>query len=79
MKFIVTYLSKKMVFSQPVEAREIVGNDKNIVCVTVNNRVRELTYEVYYDAKIDFLTVLKSLKELDMTLLSYSSQYLDRY
>jgi uridine kinase len=30
---------------------------KNIVCAKVNNRVRELTYEVYYDATIEFLTV----------------------
>jgi uridine kinase len=29
---------------------------KNIVCAKVNNRVRELTYEVYYDAVVDFLT-----------------------
>lgn len=29
---------------------------KNIVCAKVNNRVRELTYEVYYDAVVEFLT-----------------------
>ncbi len=57
MSFTVTYLSKKIVFSSPVEAREIVGNDKNIVCVTVNNRVRELTYLIHKDAEVKALTL----------------------
>lgn len=30
--------------------------EKNILCAKVNNRVRELTYEVYYDADIEFLS-----------------------
>ena len=29
--------------------------DKSIVCAKVNNRIRELTYEIYYDAEVEFL------------------------
>ncbi|HMM00767.1 MAG TPA: nucleoside kinase [Bacilli bacterium] len=30
--------------------------DENLVCARVNNRIRELTYEVYYDADVQFLS-----------------------
>ena len=39
---------------------DILGDkdpDKKYIVAKVNNRVRELTYEVYYDAEVEFLTV----------------------
>ena len=39
---------------------DILGDkdpDKKYIVAKVNNRVRELTYEVYYDADVEFLTV----------------------
>ena len=31
-------------------------DDKTIIAAKVNNRIRELSYEVYFDAEIEFLT-----------------------
>ena len=39
------------------------------ICAKVNNRVRELTYEVYYDANVEFLT----LKDHDSTKIYEAS------
>ena len=39
--------------------------DKSIVCAKVNNRIRELTYEIYYDAEVEFLD-LKSTQAMKM-------------
>ena len=57
MSFTVKYLGKEKTFDKKVRLLDLVGDDKSIICARVNNRVRELTYEVYYDAKVDFLTV----------------------
>ncbi len=39
--------------------------EKNIICAKVNNRIRELTYEIYYDAEVEFLD-LKSQQAMKM-------------
>lgn len=58
MSFTLKYLNKEKTFDKKVRLLDLIeNNDKSIICARVNNRVRELTYEVYYDAKIDFLTV----------------------
>ena len=44
-------------FEKPLTLMEILGDDRNIVCATVNNRVRELTYTIDKDCKIAPLTV----------------------
>ena len=60
MSFTLKYLGQEKTFSKNVRLLDLVGDDKSIICAKVNNRVRELTYEVYYDANIEFLTVKDS-------------------
>ena len=52
MSFTVLFNGEKRVFDKPTQALEIVGHDKNIVCVSVNNRVRELTYVIDKDCTL---------------------------
>lgn len=59
MSFKITYKGKVHTFDKPVTALEIVGPDKDLSCVFVNNRVRELTYELTEDAEL----VTKSLDD----------------
>lgn len=44
-------------FDKKVELISLTNGDKSIICATVNGRVRELNYDVYYDATIKFLRV----------------------
>ena len=47
-------------YERKVSLLEILGDsnaDKSIIAAKVNNRVRELNYELYYDANVEFLTV----------------------
>lgn len=46
-------------FEKKVSLLSLLNEDekKKYYCAKVNNRVRELTYEVYYDATIEFLTL----------------------
>lgn len=57
MSFTLKYLGKEETYEKKVRLLDLVSDNKEIICARVNNRVRELTYEVYYDAKVDFLTV----------------------
>jgi len=58
MSFKLTFLGKEKVFEKKVQLFELIDNkDKSIICARVNNRLRELTYEVSDNAKIEFLTV----------------------
>ncbi len=58
MSFKLQYLGQEKTFEKNVKLLDLIDkNDKSIVCARVNNRVRELTYEVYYDANVEFLTV----------------------
>ena len=58
MKFTIKYNGKVTEHSKKVSLLSLVGSEnKDLVCAKVNNRIRELTYEVYYDAEIEFLTV----------------------
>ena len=57
MSFKVRYDGKELVIEKKVSLRSLIGeNRKDVVCAMVNNRLRELNYEVYYDADIQFLT-----------------------
>ena len=56
MSFRVFYNNQEKVFDKPVLVSDIVGNDKNIICVSVDGRVRELTYTIDKDSKIVPLT-----------------------
>ena len=61
MSFKLKYLGKEKTFASKVKLLDLLEKeDKSFVCARVNNRVRELTYEVYYDANVKFLTVKDS-------------------
>ena len=57
MSFTILFNGEKKEYQNPVQVLDVVGNDKSIVCVSINNRVRELTYMVDKDATIVPLTV----------------------
>ncbi|MGI6644400.1 MAG: nucleoside kinase [Bacilli bacterium] len=57
MSFTITYKGKKKEYQKKVAILDIVGPSHDIVGALVNNRVRELTYQVYYDAEIVPLTL----------------------
>ena len=57
MSFKLTIDGTTHVFDKKVELLSLTNDDKDIICATVNGRVRELNYDVYYDADIKFLKV----------------------
>ncbi len=58
MSFKLKYLGQEKEFDKKVKLLDLIeNNDKSVICARVNNRLRELTYEVYYDANVEFLTV----------------------
>ena len=56
MAFKVIFNGKEKEYDSPVTALDIVGDDRDIVCVSVNNRIRELTYTIDKDSEIIPLT-----------------------
>ena len=52
MSFTVIFNGEKITCEKPTSVLEIVGNDKNIVCAAVDNRVRELTYMIEKDTTV---------------------------
>lgn len=58
MSFKITIDGKAKTYEKKVRLVDLIENDdKSIICARVNNRLRELTYEVTEDAKVEFLTV----------------------
>ena len=57
MSFTITYNGKQKVYDSKVRILDIVGTSHDYICALVNNRVRELTYEVYFNAEIVALTL----------------------
>lgn len=51
--FKVTFKGQTTTHTAPVKALEIVGNNKEYICVFVNGRVRELNYIISEDATLD--------------------------
>jgi uridine kinase len=63
MSFTIHYLGESKTFEKKVTLLDLIKEkdpERQYVAAKVNNRVRELTYEVYYDADIEFLTVKNS-------------------
>ncbi len=63
MSFTLNYLGQKKTFEKKVALLDLIQEndpERQYVAAKVNNRVRELSYEVYYDADIEFLTVKNS-------------------
>jgi len=64
MSFTVKFNGKEKTFEKKIALLDLIKDEPNcrdFICAKVNNRVREMTYEVYYDATIEFL----SLKDHD--------------
>lgn len=57
MRFKVIYNNETFYFHKPITILEIVGQNKDYICCTVNNRLRELTYVIKENAEIKPLTV----------------------
>ena len=58
MSFKLSFLGNEKVFEKKVRLIDLIDNSKKeYICARVNNRLRELTYEVSDDAKVEFLTV----------------------
>lgn len=58
MAFTLKFHDQEKSFDKKVALLDLVDDpQKEFVCAKVNNRIRELTYEVYYDADVEFLTV----------------------
>ena len=56
MSFNITFNNETKTYEKPVTVLDVVGSSKDIVCVYVNRRVRELTYTVDKDSVIVPLT-----------------------
>jgi uridine kinase len=59
MAFKLTFLNKEIVFEEKVSLKSLLFENHPYLCAKVNHRVREQNYEVYFDAKIEFLTILQ--------------------
>ncbi len=57
MSFNVTFNGETKTYEEPISVLEIVGPDKSIVCASVNNQIKELTYVLRSDSVVYPLTV----------------------
>lgn len=63
MSFAITYNGKTETFDKKVSLLELLGDgnaDRKFIAAEVGNCIRELTYDVYYDADVKFLTLSNS-------------------
>ncbi|MBR2507716.1 MAG: nucleoside kinase [Bacilli bacterium] len=56
MAFAITFKNQIIKYDKPLTALDIVGDNKDYVCVKVNNRIRELTYPIDKNCEIEALT-----------------------
>lgn len=56
MAFAVTFQNQTKKYEKPTTVLDIVGDNKDYVCVKVNKRVRELTYPIDKNSEIEVLT-----------------------
>jgi len=55
--FTVKIGDESLSFDKKVKLLDLTKGNKNIICAKVNNIIRELSYDVYYNAEIEFLTI----------------------
>ena len=56
-KFTITINNEKYEFNKKVKILDLIKDNKyKYIYAKVNNRLRELTYEVFYDAEVTLLT-----------------------
>lgn len=58
MDFTLTYLNQTNIFKDKVALKDLLPPHHNFLCAKVNHRIRDLHYEVYFDATIEFLTTV---------------------
>lgn len=58
-KFVIDVFNEQRFFENKIRLLDLipVEDHKKYFCAKVNNRIRELTYEVYDDAKVEFLSI----------------------
>ena len=59
MAFKLRYLNQEKVFEDKVSLKSLLADNHHFLCAKVNHRIRDLSYEVYFDANIEFLTILE--------------------
>lgn len=57
MAFTLTYLQQEKVYQEKIALKKLLPDHHEYLCAKVNHRIRDLNYEVYFDAKIEFLTI----------------------
>ncbi|MCR5490849.1 MAG: nucleoside kinase [Bacilli bacterium] len=60
MQFTVQYAGKTKTFDRKVAIKELAAEidpNRKIVAARINNRTRELDYEIYYDCSVEFLDI----------------------
>jgi uridine kinase len=60
MSFKIKVNNEELVFEKKIRLLDLSNNNMDYIAAKVNNRVRELDYEVYYDATVQFLTLKDS-------------------
>ncbi len=58
MSFTLKYLGQEKTFSEKIAIKKLLPDHHEYLCAMVNYRIRDLNYEVYFDASIEFLTIL---------------------
>jgi uridine kinase len=59
MPFKLRYLNQEKVFEEKVSLKSLLPENHEFLCAKVNHRIRDLNYEVYFDANIEFLNILQ--------------------
>ena len=55
-KFTIKIGNKEIICQEKIKLLDLISENKHdYLYAVVNNRLRELTYEVYYDAKVELL------------------------
>ncbi|MGA0875794.1 MAG: nucleoside kinase [Bacilli bacterium] len=57
MAFKLTYLNQETTFQEKIALKTLLPENHSFLCARVNHRIRDLNYEVYFDAAIEFLTI----------------------
>ena len=55
--FTIKINGENLSFDKKVKLLDLTNGDKKYICARVNNHIRELDYEVYYDANVQLLTL----------------------
>jgi uridine kinase len=57
MAFTLRYLNQEIVYEEKIALAKLLPARHQFICAKVNHRIRDLNYEVYFDATIEFLSI----------------------